>query len=116
MIYLYAFLFCGIICLIGQIILDNTKLTPGHLNALLVVVAAFLEMFGIYSIFIDNFEAGASVPITNFGYLLFNGAYNGYLTSGLVGLFTGILIPASAGLAYTIFIAFVIGIFFKPKH
>ena len=116
MIYVNAFLFCGFVCLIGQIILDNTKFTPGHVNALFVVIAAFLEMFGLYSIFIEKFSAGATVPITNFGYLLFNGAYNGFMTSGFIGLFTGVLIPCSLGIAYTIFIGFLVGILFKPKH
>lgn len=73
-------------------------------------------MFGIYSVFIKYFKAGASVLITNFGYLLFNGAYEGYLVDGVIGLFTGILVPASAGITYTIFIAFIVGVIFKPKH
>lgn len=114
--YLNAFLFCGFVCLIGQIILDNTNLTPGHVNTILVVSGAFLEMFGLYTMFIEKFGVGASAPITNFGYLLFNGALLGFKTSGVLGLFTGVLTLASAGIAYTIFIAFVVGLMFKPKH
>ena len=48
MIYLYSFIFCGFVCLIGQLILDNTKLTPGHVTALFVIIGAFLDIFGIY--------------------------------------------------------------------
>lgn len=114
--YLLSFLFAGFVCLISQIILDNTKLTPGHLNTLLVVIASFLEMFGIYSFFIDKFGSGAKNLIMNFGYLLYNGAYNGYLKDGILGLFTGVLTEASLGIAYTIFISFIIGLIFKPRH
>ena len=114
--YLNAFLFCGLICLIGQIILDNTSLTPGHVNTLLVIIASFLEIFGIYTYFIKVFGTGATVPITNFGYLLFNGAFEGFKNDGIFGLFKGILIKGSVGISYTIFIAFMVSLFTKPKH
>ena len=116
MIYVNAFLFAGIVCLIGQLILDNSSLTPGHVNTLLVICAIVLEMFGIYSYFLENFEAGASVLITNFGYLLYNAAYEGFIKDGFLGLFTNVLSSSSAGISFTIFIAFVIAIIFKPRH
>ena len=74
MIYFNAFIFCGIICLIGQIILDNTKLTPGHITAMFVVLGAFLDVFGIYDKFILWAGGRACVPITSFGHLLIHGA------------------------------------------
>ena len=74
MIYIYSFLFSGIICVIGQIILDNTKLTPGHVTALFVVIGAFLDIFGIYDCFIDIFGGGALVPIASFSHSLIHGA------------------------------------------
>ena len=114
--YLYAFLFTGVICLLGQIVLDNTNLTPGHVNTLFVIIAVVLEMFGFYSWCIKTFQAGATVLITNFGYLLYNSAYEGFLSGGVVGLFTGVLKSSSAGISYTIFIAFIISLIFKPKH
>ena len=116
MIYLYAFLFTGIVCLIGQVILDNTNLTPGHVNTMLVIIAVILEMLGVYSWCIKTFQAGASVLITNFGYLLYNSAYEGFVSEGIIGLFTGVLKTSSAGISYTIFIAFIISLIFKPKH
>ena len=70
MIYLYSFIFCGLICVIGQIILDNTKQTPGHVTALFVSIGAFLDIFGIYDYFIEIFGGGALVPITSFGHSL----------------------------------------------
>ena len=71
MIYVYSFIFCGLICLIGQIILDNTKLTPGHITSIFVCIGALLGFFGIYEKFKLWAGVGASVPITSFGNLLY---------------------------------------------
>ena len=79
MIYLYSFIFCGFICLIGQLILDSTKLTPGHVTSLFVVVGAGLDTFSIYDKIIDIFGAGALVPITSFGHSLIHGALDASL-------------------------------------
>ena len=70
----YSFLFCGFVCLLGQIILDNTKCTPGHVTSLFVVIGAFLGMVGLYDKIIECVGVGANVPITSFGNTLFNGA------------------------------------------
>ena len=70
MIYLNSFIFCGLVCLIAQLILDNTKLTPGHITTIFVVVGAFLDVFGIYDKIILWAGGGANVPITSFGHLL----------------------------------------------
>ena len=66
MIYLNAFIFCGLVCLIGQILLDNTKLTPAHITSLFVVIGAFLDTFNIYDKFVLWAGGGALVPITSF--------------------------------------------------
>lgn len=116
MIYVNAFIVCGLICAIGQIILENTKLTPGHLNAILVIAGAFLSCFGLYEILLSWAGAGASVPITNFGHLIFNGAYEGFIEDGFTGLLNGILKTSSGGLAVTIIMAFVVSVFSKPQH
>lgn len=116
MIYVNAFILCGVICAIGQIILENTKLTPGHVNALFVIIGALLSCFGIYEILLSWGGAGASVPITNFGHLIFKGAYEGFIEDGMTGLLNGILKTSSGGLAVTIIIAFVVAVFAKPKH
>ena len=70
MIYLYSFLFCGFVCMLGQIILDNTKLTPGHITTIFVIVGAFLDIFGIYDKIVLMAGGGALVPITSFRHLL----------------------------------------------
>ena len=116
MIYINAFIVCGLVCALGQLLLDNTNLTPGHLNAILVVIGAFLSFLGLYEVMLDWAGAGASVPITNFGHLLFKGAYEGFLSDGFTGLLKGILSTSSGGLSVAIIMAFLVAIFSKPKH
>ncbi len=116
MTYVLSFLFCGGICALSQLILDKTKLTPGHINTLLVIIGCILSGFGIYDNLINIFHAGCSVPIMNFGHLLVVGASNGFKEHGIVGLFKGILVNTSAGISITILMAIVISLFFKVKH
>ena len=87
MIYLNAFLLSGLVCLIGQIILDNTKLTAGHITAMFTVFGAILAFFGIYPKLIKCAGAGATILITNFGNMLFQSGMEGYSKSGLLGIF-----------------------------
>jgi len=115
MIYINAFIFCGVVCLIGQIILDNTKLTPGHITSLFVVIGAFLDVFGIYDKFILWAGAGASVPITSFGHLLIHGAMEGALDNGYIGLLTGIFNLTASGISSAIVFSFLLSFIFKPK-
>lgn len=116
MIYLYSFIFCGFICLIGQLILDNTKLTPGHVTALFVIAGAFLDIFGIYDTLIDIFGGGALVPITSFGHSLIHGALNSALDNGIMGLSIGMFSLTSAGIISAIVFAFFFSLIFKPKN
>lgn len=115
MIYLYAFLFCGSICLIGQIILDNTKLTPGHITSILVVVGALLSFFDIYPYFIEKAGMGASLPITSFGNGLFQGAYTGFREKGIIGIFSNMLVLSSSGICGSIIFSFILTMFFEPN-
>ena len=115
MVYLWAFLVCGFICLIGQLILDNTKLTPGHVTSILVVVGAILSFFGMYESIIKCAGMGANLPITSFGNLLYQGAYQGYLENGVLGIFTGMLTMCSAGISSTVIISFILTLFFEAK-
>lgn len=116
MTYIYSFLFCGIVCGISQIVIEKTKFTPGHINTLLVIVGCILSGFGIYDKIVEVFHAGSTVPIINFGHLLVTGAYNGYKNYGIIGLFKGVLVNASAGITIAIFCAFIVSLFFKVKH
>ena len=116
MIYLKSFIFCGIICAISQYFLEKSKLTPGHINTALVIIGSILSGFGIYDKFIDNFEAGATIPIMNFGHLLVTGASSGYNIYGFTGLFKGIFENAGAGISFAIVCAFITALLFKVKH
>ena len=116
MIYLNAFILCGLICALGQLFIDFTNLTPGHVNAILVIIGAFLSFLGVYECLLSWAGAGASVPITNFGHLLFKGAYEGFLNDGVTGLLNKILTTSSGGLSVTIIIAFIVSVFAKPKN
>ena len=114
--YVYAFLFCGTVCMISQIILDNTKLTPGHITSLFVVIGAFLDFFGIYDKIVLYAGAGALIPITSFGHLLIHGAMDTANQSGVIGLSFGIFNLTSAGHSVALAMGFILAIIFKPKH
>ena len=116
MIYLYSFLFCGFVCAISQYVLEKTKLTPGHINTLLVIIGCFLSGFKIYDKLINTFHAGATVPIMNFGHLLVTGSSKLYNSEGILGLFKGIFTNAGAGISIAIVVSFTISLFFKVKH
>lgn len=115
MTYLYSFLFCGFLCLIAQIILDNTKLTPGHITSLFVVIGAFLDVYNIYDKIIIYVGGGALVPITSFGHLLMHGAIARTVESGLMGIAMGVFDLTAAGITSAIFISFVFALIFKPR-
>ena len=115
MIYLHAFIFCGIVCVIGQIILDNTKLTPGHVTTLFVIIGAFLDTFNIYDKFVLWAGRGALVPITSFGHLLIHGAMDTVNNFGTMGLFMGMFDLTSSGIVAAIVFSFIFSLFFKPK-
>lgn len=115
MIYLNAFLFAGTVCLIGQIILDNTKLTPGHVTSIFVVVGSLLDVFDIYDKLVLWAGGGALVPITSFGHLLIHGAMDTVNNFGTMGLFTGMFDLTSSGIVAAIIFSFVLTLIFSPK-
>ena len=116
MIYIYSFVFCGFVCMISQLILDNTKLTPGHVTSLFVVIGAALDIFGIYDKIVLYAGAGAIIPITSFGHLLVHGAMDMTTKIGALGLSYGIFNLTSAGISVAVFMAFILTLIFKPKH
>lgn len=115
MIYLKAFLVCGIISLIGQIILDNTNLTPGHITSLFVVIGAILSFLGIYDVIRDYSLVGSSIPITSFGNALYQAALEGYNTNGFIGIFNNLLSTTSAGISGAVFFGFIFSIIGKIR-
>ena len=115
MIYFNAFIFCGLVCMIGQLILDNTKLTPGHITTIFVVVGALLDTFSLYDRFVLFAGGGALVPITSFGHLLIHGALDTVNNFGLMGLFMGMFDLTSSGITAAIVFSFFLSLIFKPK-
>lgn len=115
MIYVNAFLFCGIVCVIGQLILDNTKLTPGHITSMFVVLGAFLDTFSLYDKIILWAGGGAMVPITSFGHLLIHGAMASANEYGFMGLLMGMFDLTASGIASAIIFSFFLSFIFKPQ-
>lgn len=115
MIYFWAFVIGGLICVIGQLMFDVLKLTPGHTLSILVVSGAILSGFGLYDRLIDFAGAGATVPITSFGNSLVNGALEEADKHGIIGVVTGMFEVTSAGISAAIIFAFIGALLFKPK-
>lgn len=115
MIYVNSFLFCGFVCLIGELILDNTKLTPGHVTTIFVILGTFLDVFNIYDKIILWAGAGALVPITSFGHLLTHGAMTSANDLGFMGLMSGMFNLTASGITAAIVFSFFFSLVFKPK-
>lgn len=115
MIYLNSFLFVGLLCMIGQIILDNTKLTAGHITSIFVVVGAFLDTFSIYDKIINFVGPGAMVPITSFGHSLVHGAMAEAAENGIMGIVSGMFSLTAAGITSVILFSFILLLIFNPK-
>ena len=115
MTYFLSALVCGLVCLIGQILYDNAKLTPGHITSLLVVAGAFLDIFGLYDKLLKFSLVGASLPITSFGHSLMHAGMEGVYEKGIIGIASGLFTMTSVGITSAILFAFIIAIVFKPR-
>jgi len=110
-----SFIVGGLICVIGQLLLDVARLTPAHMLSFLVIIGAILGGLGIYQYLIDFAGAGATVPITSFGNALVNGAILESKKLGLIGVLTGIFELTSSGISSAIIFGFLTAVFFKPR-
>ncbi|MFD1066071.1 stage V sporulation protein AE [Oceanobacillus locisalsi] len=115
MIFFWAFVIGGLICVIGQIMFDVFKLSPAHTLSILVISGAVLDGIGWYEPLIDFAGAGVTVPITSFGNSLVHGAIQEAETHGLIGVVTGMFEVTSAGISAAIIFGVIGAIFFKPK-
>ena len=113
--YLRAFLCGGVLCLIGQVLIDKTKLTPAKILVIYVVSGVVLWGLGIYKYVVEFGGAGATVPLTGFGYLLAKGAAKAVSEDGLLGAFTGGVTAAAGGIAAAIFFGYLVALIFKPR-
>lgn len=113
--YLKAFLVGGFLCLIGQILIDKTKLTPARILVSYVVIGVILGAVGIYKSLVEFAGAGASVPLTGFGYNLAKGVKEAVDESGFLGIFTGGFKACAGGIATAIFCGLIVSLIFKAK-
>ena len=114
-ILLKCFVTAGIICVIGQILIDKTKLTPAKILVAFVTIGAVLGGMGIYTHLVNFAGAGATVPLTGFGYLLSKGAIEGVQSNGLLGAFTGGVKATAGGISSAIFFGYLASLVSKPK-
>lgn len=113
--FIWAFIVGGLICVIGQILMDVFRLTPAHTMCTLVVTGAILGGLGLYEPLVKFAGAGASVPISSFGNSLVKGAMMEVEKDGPIGVLTGIFNITSAGISAAIIFAFLASLIFKPK-
>ena len=113
--YLKAFLVGGLLCLIGQLLIDTTKLTPARILTAYVVAGVVLGGVGVYQYLVDFGGTGATVPLTGFGYNLAKGVREAVDSGGLLGALLGGFRAAAAGVAAAVFFGFLAALLFKPK-
>ena len=109
-----AFIIGGLFCAIGQVLIDYTKLTPARILVSYVVIGVILGATGIYKPIIDFAGAGATVPLTGFGYLLSDGVKTAVEEKGLLGIFTGGMTAAAGGITAAITFGLLMALIFKP--
>ena len=112
--FLKAFLIGGTICMIAQIVINFTDLTAGKILVIFMLAGVVLQGLGLYQYLVDFAGAGATVPISGFGYLLANGAIQG-AEKGFFGAFTGALSAASAGISAAVIFSFLVAMIFKSR-
>ncbi|MBE6941881.1 MAG: stage V sporulation protein AE [Ruminococcaceae bacterium] len=113
--YVKAFIVGGILCLIGQLLIDKTKLTPARILVSYVVCGVFLTAIGIYEPLVEFAGAGATVPLTGFGYCLANGVKKAVETDGVLGVFTGGLKSTAGGITAAIISGLLVSLIFKAR-
>ena len=113
--YLRAFLCGGILCAVGQVLIDRTPLTPARILVIYVVSGVVLGGLGIYKPIVEWGGAGATVPLTGFGYLLAKGVDKAVSENGFLGAFTGGITATAGGIAAAIFFGYLVALIFKSK-
>ena len=114
--YLKAFAVGGVLCAIGQLLIDKTKLTPARTLTAYVVAGVILGAVGLYQPLIDWAGAGASIPLTGFGSTLARGVKEAVASDGLLGAFTGGFTASAAGICAAIFFGLIVALLCKPRE
>lgn len=113
--YVWAFLVGGLICVVGQFVFDLTVFTMGHVMVLFTVIGSLLTGLGLYEPLVKFAGAGASIPVSNFGYVVTSGVVKGLKTVGPFGAFAGVFELAGGAVAAAIFFGFVFSLFSRAK-
>ncbi|SDK59622.1 stage V sporulation protein AE [Natronincola ferrireducens] len=113
--YINAFIVGGFICLLGQLLMDATRLTPAHVLVIFVTAGVILTALGVYEPLVRIGGAGATIPLPGFGYSLAKGAMNGVKENGLMGAFIGGVQATAGGITAAIVFGYIMSIIFDPK-
>ncbi|MBQ3053734.1 MAG: stage V sporulation protein AE [Clostridia bacterium] len=114
--YLWAFIVGGLLCAIGQLLIDKTKLTPARILVFYVISGVFLTVIGVYAPLVKLAGAGATLPLTGFGYALANGVKKAVEADGFLGIFTGGLTATAGGITVAVVFGFIIALIFRPRE
>ena len=114
--YARAFLVGGALCLVGQILIDKSALTPARILVIYVVAGVVLSALGLYQPLVDFAGSGATVPLTGFGHLLAKGVRTAVAQHGVLGALTGGITAAAGGITAAIFFGLLVALIFKPKR
>jgi stage V sporulation protein AE len=112
--FVKAFVVGGLICAVGQVLIDYTKLTPARILVAFVTAGVILTALGLYKPLVEFAGAGATVPLTGFGYTLATGTYEAVRDHGVLGILTGGVAGAAGGIAAAVFFGYIIALIFKP--
>ena len=113
--YVWAFVIGGAICVIGQLLIDFTKLTPARILVSFVTAGVILTALGLYGPLVDFAGAGATVPLTGFGYLMAEGTREAVQQHGLLGAFSGVVAASAAGIAAAVFFGYIAALLSKSS-
>lgn len=113
--YIWVFIIGGAICTVGQLLLNHTNITSGRILVLFVTLGVLLGAVGVYQPLVKLAGAGATIPLTGFGYALAKGAMEGAKTNGILGAFTGGIKATAGGVAAAIFFGYLVALIFTPK-
>ena len=113
--YISSFIVCGLICVIAQILMDTTKLTPARILVMFVTLGAILGGFGLYDKLVEIGGAGATIPLPSFGNGLAKAAIKGVKENGLIGAFIGGIEGGAGGITASIFFGYLMALIFNPK-
>lgn len=113
--YVYTFLIGGLICAVGQVLIDKTKLTPARILVMFVTMGVFLTLIGVYPKIVDIGGVGATIPLTGFGYNLAKGTFKDVDRYGILGAFSGGVKNSAIGITAAIMFGYLVSIAFEPK-